>query len=220
MINEIVRIINQKFPVKEIDTGKYKKFKASPLSVTTKQFKADGLGWIACLEGSAMFGLMKMVTIVIHSDERDIPLMSYDYISAMGNHTLLVEYYDTTKDRNQLDLSEMEKIKASLTNMKEYDLGEHWYDSMKLSCSIAKRDKKNKLPQMNQAVLASVKAYCQLAEKMPLLKDGDITEKQKRTAKYVDGLFEHGGPSTDAFVKAIGKEAAYDFFTKIIFKTV
>lgn len=46
-----------------------------------------------------------------------------------------------------------------------------------------------------------------------------MAEKEKKTLhkKYVDGLLSHGGPSTDVFVKALGKEKATDLFENHLF---
>ncbi|MBP5767284.1 MAG: hypothetical protein J6X47_09930, partial [Clostridia bacterium] len=45
----------------------------------------------------------------------------------------------------------------------------------------------------------------------------DVEAKKKKAAVYVEGLLEKGGPSTDAFIKAIGAEKTGELFRKVLF---
>ena len=44
-------------------------------------------------------------------------------------------------------------------------------------------------------------------------------EKQRKSAVYVEGLLENGGPSTDVFVKGLGRERTARLFRHILFGT-
>ena len=211
--------INLAFALKSLDAGEYAAFKASPLTVKLEWYEAQGLGNVSLLRGRAMGGLMKMDTLVINATERDMPLFSYDYISAMGNHTMLVEYYDTLLERAAFDSSSLERIKESISALPDHDLGEHWYDYMKLSASFAKKTKKKELPQLESAFDTALGAYLAVASAKPLLSGEQAAQKREKAAEYVEGLFKNGGPSTDAFVKAIGETKARDLFSRIVFGT-
>ena len=177
------------------------------------------MGNVSFLHGKAMGGLMKMDTLVINAVERDMPLFSYDYISAMGNHTMLVEYYDTLLDAAGFELSSLERIKESISALRDNDLGEHWYDYMKLDASFAKKTKKKELPQLESAFDTALGAYLAIASAKPPLSGEQAAQKRAKAAKYVEGLFKNGGPSTDAFVKAIGEERSRALFSRIVFGT-
>lgn len=216
-ISDALSTIGARFPLTKRDAGAYSRFKAKPLSVALEWYEASGLGNISVIRGKAMAGLMRMDTLVVNAFERDVPLLSYDYIAAMGNHTMLVEYYDTLLAPGEFNVSALQAQKDALAALPSYDLGEHWYDYMKLPASFAKRTKKAALPQLTGAFLSALDAYVMLAADKPALTADEAAVKREKAAAYVDGLLERGGPSTDAFMKALGKEKTTDLFTRIVF---
>lgn len=218
-VDDALQRIHARFPLTKRDAGEYARFQASPLAVMLDWYEAEGLGNVSVIHGKAMLGLMRMDTLVINSVERDAPLFSYDYISAMGNHTMLVEYYDTLLAPEALDAVPLAAVKETIATLPDHDLGEHWYDDMKLSASFAKRAKKAALPQLSHAFLSALDAYLALADGKPPLSEAETRQKRDKAAAYVDGLLEKGGPSTDAFCKTLGREKTEDLFTRIVFGT-
>ena len=72
---------------------------------------------------------------------------------------------------------------------------------------------------MAEASQRALDAYLSLAGGLPLLEPEDRADKRRKAAAYVDGLLTHGGPSTDAFLRAIGPERTRALFTRIVFGT-
>ena len=68
---------------------------------------------------------------------------------------------------------------------------------------------------MSALALEHFKAY--LNVKAPAVTDASA--KQKKASRYVNGLLEHGGPSTDVFKKALGVEKTTELFEKHLFGT-
>ncbi len=83
MMRAALQKLSERFPLTKRDAGEYASFKASPLSVKLDWYEAEGLGNVSLLHGTAMAGLMQMDTLVINPTCRDLPLFSYDYISAI-----------------------------------------------------------------------------------------------------------------------------------------
>lgn len=217
MMEQAIERIRAHFPLTRRDAGRYARIKAGPMGVRIDWYKAAGLGNVSVIHGAAMGGLMQMDTLVINATERDVPLFSFDYIRAMGNHTMLVEYYDTLLDAAGFDASTLLAAKASVATLPDHDLGEHWYDFMKLAGSFAKRTKKAELQRLNAAFSCALAAYLALASAAPALAEPD--GKREKAAAYVNGLLEKGGPSTDAFRKSIGEAETRALFTRIVFGT-
>lgn len=218
-MREALERISAAFPITPRDAGEYAHFKAFPLTVELTCCFAEGLGSVSILRGKAMAGLMRMDTLVINAYLRDVPLFSYDGISAMGNHTVLTEYYDTMLEPAAFDDCALLAVKESVACLPDHDLGEHWYDPIKLSASFAKKTKKTALPRLNEVFFAALDAYLTLAQEKPLLNAQKSAEKQANAASYVSGLLQNGGPSTDAFVKALGAERTKTLFTRFVFGT-
>lgn len=213
-----INIISNYFTMTKCDAGPYGDFKKGTMKVHIDWYICQGLGNVCVLKASAMFGLMKMSTLVINPFEKDAPLFSFDYINAMGNHTLLLELYDTMEEHgeNFIDsLKDLNAVKSSLSQtLANYDLGKHWYDYLKLSPSLAVRTKRANIPQLEQAASNYLELYMKLLTSVK-----PASSKNLKVAEYVDGLFLHGGPSTDAFKKALGEKSARELFEKIVFNT-
>ena len=209
MINDLLSVIAERYPLTDADsiTG----LKASGMKFNIKSYKAEGLGHVSVMSAKGFFGLMKMDTLIVNPYDVDLPLYSYDRIFAMGNDVLIVELYDTIADPDSFG---MRDVKESYTDLTERDPGEHWYDSIKLPVSISKKGKKLNTPRMNELTTEHFKAYLDQA------KPTDMKSlKMEKASLYVEGLISKGGPSTDAFKKAIGEERTAELFRNILFGT-
>lgn len=213
MTNKLLNIIGEEFPLTPISVGGFSKIKASGLTFSVEAYSAEGLGHVSVMRAKGFFGLMKMDTLIINPTERDLPLYSYDRIFAMGNDTLIVELYDTLLGRFSGET--LKKVKDEFAALPERDPGEHWYDNIKLCESISKKGKKI-TPEMDALAEKHFKAY--LSAECGAV--SDKAAKQEKASVYVEGLLSKGGPSTDAFIKAIGKEKTAELFRSYLFKTV
>ena len=157
---------------------------------------------------------MKMDTLIINPTQRDMPLFSYDRVHAMGNDTLIYELYDTILD--QADLSRVEEVKSKYASLPDHDLGEHWYDSIKLAVSLAKKGKKANSAAFDDCALEYLEAFLEAAGEAQYCEPGP---KKDKASVYVEGLLANGGPSTDVFKKGIGDEKTAELFRNILFGT-
>ena len=219
MLEPMPERIGLSFPLREKDPGEYSSFRAGALCVRLRCYEAGGLGSVSLLLGSAMGGLMHLETLVVNPCARDLPLFSCDWIAAPGRRTLLAEYYDTLLSPGLPDAAPLDAVHGAFSDLKDKELGSHWYDTLKLPASFAKTGGRTAQARMAEASRRALDAYLSLAGGLPLLMPEDQAEKRGKTAAYVDGLLTHGGPSTDAFLKAIGPESTRELFTRVVFGT-
>lgn len=214
MMKTLCDAIGAQFPLTELPAGEYATLKANGMTFHIRRYYAKGLGAVSAMEASGFFGLMKMGTLIVNPTEKDMPLLSYDRVHAMGNDTLIFELYDTLLGNAQL--AELEKAKLSGKDLPDHDLGNHWYDSIKLPVSLAKKGKKQQRPAFDALTRDYVDAF---------LRDSlaaspcDARPKREKASVYVEGLLKNGGPSTDVFKKAIGDEKTAELFRRILFAT-
>ncbi len=218
-MKQLLEVINNSFSLVPRDVGEFAAFKAPPMKITLESYSATGLGSVSYVHGTAMAGLMKMDTLVINAVSRDVPLFSCDLICAMGKYTLLVEYYDTLLDAGELDMSALSCAKEQLSHIPDHPLGEHWYDPLKLAPSFSKKAGRGEFAALSAAVKDALTAYAALAKKKPELGAEAAADKLQKSSEYVNGLLEHGGPSTDAFTKAIGAQKTRELFERFVFAT-
>lgn len=188
--------------------------KVSGMHFRIHTYRAGGMGHICAMEATGFLGLMKMDTLIITPTEKDMPLFSYDRVLAMGNDTLIFELYDTLLGCT--DLSPLDQVKQAAAVLPEHDLGSHWYDSIKLPVSLAKKGKKAQSAAFDPLADRYLQAYLEAAESAPAC---EAAPKREKASVYVEGLLKNGGPSTDVFKKGIGEEKTAELFRKVLFAT-
>lgn len=211
MTSKILEKISEKHPLQRIDAGKFSKLKVSGMTFNVETYYAEGLGQVSVMKAKGMLGLMKMDTIIINPIEIDLPIYSYDRIFVASNDTLIVELYDTLLGEYNED--GMNIAKSAFAGIPERDAGEHWYDSIKLGCSISKIGKKKDTISLDALALSHFEAYLD-SSAAPV---SDRIGKQQKASAYVYGLLQNGGPSTDVFKKKLGVSATEELYKKILF---
>lgn len=187
--------------------------KVSGMKFRIRAYTAPGLGHVSEMTATGFFGLMKMDTLIITPTRVDMPLFSYDRILALGNDTMIFELYDTLL--GETDLSALDEAKAACGALPDHDLGSHWYDAIKLPQSLSKKGKKQ-TPAFDKAAGGYLEAYLQAAAgAAPCEEKG----KREKAGVYVEGLLEHGGPSTDVFKRSLGPEKTAELFRGTLFAT-
>lgn len=214
MITKMLAAIGEAFPMTELDCGEYARQKVSGMNFIIRRFHVEGLGSVSSMVASGFFGLMKMDTLIITPTEKDMPLFSYDRVHAMGNDTLIFELYDTLL--GEADLSALQAVKDCAAALPDHDLGEHWYDSIKLAVSLSKKGKKAQTAAFDGCTLQYLTAFLAASKAAPAC---EAAPKREKASVYVEGLLTHGGPSTDVFKKGIGDEKTAELFRKILFAT-
>ncbi|MBE6923052.1 MAG: hypothetical protein E7465_07735 [Ruminococcaceae bacterium] len=214
MIQKMLRTITTKHHLNAITIGEYAKMKVGVMNFQIWAFHAEGLGHVSAMTATGMFGLMKMDTLIINPTERDMPLFSYDRVHALGNDTLIYELYDTILEK--ASLGRVEAVKENCKHLPDHDLGEHWYDSIKLAVSLSKKGKNAHTPVFDACALEYLEAYLADAAEAEYCEPGP---KKDKASVYVEGLLKHGGPSTDVFKKGIGDEKTAELFRNILFGT-
>ena len=211
MTGELLEILRAHYTLETLDAGEFSTLKANGMTFTVQAYHAKGLGHVSVMHAKGFFGLMKMDTLMITPTARDLPLYSYDRIYAMGNDTLIVELYDT--QCAPCDLGALDTVKKRFAHLPERDPGTHWYDDIKLPQSISKKGKKQITPELDAMAVTHLNAYLQACTK----NEFDPKTKRERSAAYVNGLLERGGPSTDVFKKALGEESTARLFRDLLF---
>ena len=214
MIQNLLRTVTESFHLSAAEVGEFRKMKVNGMNFHIWAFEAEGLGHVSAMSATGFFGLMKMDTLIINPTEADMPLLSYDRVHAMGNDTLIFELYDTVT--GEADLTAVADVKAAHASLPDHDLGAHWYDSIKLAESISKKGRKTQTPAFDDLTQCYMDAYlacCKAAAPC------DADAKREKASVYVEGLLSNGGPSTDVFLKAMGREQTARLFRKVLFGT-
>lgn len=208
---DMLAVLKEKHALKQLDVGEWENIKAKGMKFHVQAFEAEGLGHICFMEAKGMMGMMKMDTIVITPKKVDLPLMSFDRVSAGSNRVLIAELYDTVLASTDCKAIEEEKNKSTSLLIKEEK--PHWYDNLRLPESAHYKGKKKQGAEINERALGILNAYLALEAKP--VKDAEA--KNNKSLVYINGLLENGGPATDVFKKQFGDEKTAEFFHKVFF---
>lgn len=214
-LDQMLDRIAKSFELEEKEAGEFSCAKVSGLTFHIRSFYAKGLGNVSIMTGKGMLGLMAMDTLVINPFELDSPLFSYDRIHAMGNDTLLLELYETRLDKTQ-SLSDVDYVVKAFGDIPNEVVPERWYKSITLAQSIKKKGKKVLTSRFDDMAEKYLDAYIEVLKRAPAC---DIVAKTKAAGIYTEGLLNNGGASTDAFLKAKGKDYTARLFRDYLFGT-
>lgn len=215
VMQQMLDKVNHEYPLTEKSAGEFANVKAKGMKFQMKQYEAKGLGNVSVMEAKGFFGLMQMDTLIINPMEKDLPLFSYDRVMAMGNDTLIIELYDTFVEKQ--DISALGLWKKENKNLPDHDLGEHWYDSIKLSESVSKKGKKEHSSAFDKFTIVYFEKF--LNSPAAKASVSDRNAKNQKASVYVEGLLSNGGPSTDVFKKEFGEAKTAKLFRKVLFGT-
>ncbi len=210
-LNELLDIIKENYFLTPINTSAYHNLKVKGMKFDIKAFKVEGLGHVSIMRAKGLFGLMKMDALISNPLELDLPLYSYDRFLAMGNDTLIVEMYDTMIEKNTFE--SMDSLISKYNHLPKRDAGKHWYDDIKLLQSISFKGKKDISSEFDDLAIEHLKNFLDTTANNVT----DSNTKKALSLRYVNGLLENGGPSTDVFTKGIGKVATEELYHKVLF---
>ncbi len=92
--DKICSMVQDRFPVTELDIGELAVAEGNGMTFYTRVFDAVGAGRLCLMEMDSAFG--KMYTATFTPIELDAPIFSCDYMLFGEEQTLLLELYDAT----------------------------------------------------------------------------------------------------------------------------
>ena len=200
MKNTVLQKIQSQYTLEKRDMGNLTQIRKGIYRFDNEAYTIKDTGNLFIMEMKALFGLMKMETIVITPLQKDLSFCNFDIVNAMGRETYIFEMYESSLA--DTDLSAFEKIKEKYAYLTSYPTEPRWYDEVRLPSSISKTGKKisSDADRMSEECLDT---YLELLKSAP-----DCNPEEKKTAvrKYVDRLISEGGMAVDSMNKIIGPE--------------
>ena len=203
--------VASRFPLRELDIGRYASISGKEMRFITRVYDAEGAGRLCLMEMRAFAGFMRMESAVFSPTGLDGPLFSCDTVEALGSSTLLLELYDTTLSHPVME--KLNEIKEKYAALPPYDPGKHWYDALRLPVSDCKKGFRRRA-----AFAAYAKDYGEAYfALLPGCGACDPAEKMRKNAEYAEGLLKNGGPAVDTFRKILGREKTAEFLKRYMF---
>ncbi len=202
------------------DPGEYRVMKLNPLmKFDVEQYQVEGLGNLSVMRVN--MGVMQMATFVVTPLEKNMPLLSADYMYILGSRKSYLEFYDVVKEKDEEYQKLMGQLSAVLEQygeLEDIEVSPAWYQDL-LTVTAYKGGGGQEDIQLQNMLTESIGVYMKHAAELPVLEREEQEEKRSITAAYTDGLIEKGGISTDVFKSSLGDEKTRDFFGKVFFGT-
>lgn len=219
-IDEIVAAVSEGHTVKKIETGEFSDMRVySIVHIQSEQYEVEGIGNLSLMKVNA--GIMQMATAVLAPANKDIPLLSCDYMYILGNRTAYIEQYDVCEVRDDTYNAWTERfgsLFAEYGDLPDTQASGGWYDSI-LTSAAYKATKPASDEKIREMLIRSIKLYLEEADSYPELTGDMITSKLDRVKAYSDRLIDEGGVSTNFFVSAFGTDKTRSFFDNVFFGT-
>jgi len=219
-IDESLEEIGRHFTVTEVDPGEYARMELNPLmKFDVEQYDIEGVGNLSVMRVN--MGIMQMATLVITPAERNMPLLSADYMYILGTRKSYLEFYDVVAQKDdayQTVLDAISRAGSGYDHLEAIGVSEAWYEHL-LTVTFYKTGGIGADDDLRGMLTDCLSAYLDASKALPLLDAEAQAEKRRITVEYTDGLIEKGGISTDVFKDALGDEETKRFFDQVFFGT-
>ena len=219
-INAVLEELEANYTVTPRDAGEYEEMKLFGLmKFDVDQYDIEELGNLSVMRVN--MGVMQMATAVITPRDKNMPLLSADYMYILSNRKCYLEFYDVVKEKddqyNRL-LNAISDAQSNYGHLEDIEASPAWYEHL-LTVTTYKTGKADADRDLEKLLVDSLKVYLDYSKQFPVLSEEEQNEKLSITMEYTDGLIEKGGISTDVFKKALGDEETKKFFDQVFFGT-
>lgn len=212
--------LEQHYTVTPIDVGEYTEMKIYGLmKFHVEQYNIEELGNLSVMRVN--MGVMQMATAVITPKDKNMPLLSADYMYILSNRKAYLEFYDVVKEKDEQYtqlLAALSEVQNHYDYLENIETSPAWYAHL-LTVTSYKGGKADVDKDLEAMLVDSLKVYLEHSKQLAPLSEDAKAEKLAITLEYTDGLIEKGGISTDVFKKELGNEETKKFFDQVFFGT-
>lgn len=219
-VTETMNLLAKGHVVTEIPAGEYQEMKAyGIMKFHVKQYDIQDVGNLSVM--TVNIGMMQMATLVFTPLEKDLPLLSCDYMYILNNRKAYVELYDLVEEKTDEYQSWLEKYKAArdaYSDLADTQASAAWYEHL-LTVVTYKAGKPADDERLQGLLLDTVQVYLNQADSYAKMEPEQQDTKKALIKNYSDRLIDEGGISTDFFKKAFGPDVTRKFFDQVFFGT-
>jgi hypothetical protein len=219
-VDAVLEELRKEHTVTPVDPGDYKEMTIyGIMKFHVEQYDIEDVGNLSVMRVN--MGVMQMATVVITPKDKNLPLLSADYMYILNNRKAYLEFYDVVAEKDQQYLQLLDglaDVKKNYSHLKDIETTPAWYADLLTVTSYKGGDSKADA-QLQGMLVDSLHVYLEHGKSFPLLSEEDRAQKTAITVAYTDGLIEKGGISTDVFKKELGNEETKKFFDQVFFGT-
>lgn len=219
-VDAVLAELSKEYTVTPVDPGEYEEMTISGImKFHVQQYDIQDIGNLSIMRVN--MGVMQMATVVITPTDKNLPLLSADYMYILSNRKSYLEFYDVVAEKDEQYVSllnALEDVQTKYDHLQDIETTPAWYAHL-LTVTTYKGGDKKADPDLQNMLVDSLHVYLTHGKDFPTLSDEEKSEKIAITVEYTDGLIEKGGISTDVFKKELGDEETKKFFDNVFFGT-
>lgn len=219
-VEAVLAELRSEYTVTEVDPGEYQQMTISGImKFHVEQYDIEDIGNLSVMRVN--MGVMQMATVVITPQDKNLPLLSADFMYILSNRKAYLEFYDVVAEKDQQYMSLLEgigNVHKNFEHLEDITTSPAWYEHL-LTVTVYKGGTAKADADLEKMLVDSLHVYLTEAKSFPLLDEAQKAEKLAITVEYTDGLIEKGGISTDVFKKELGDEETKKFFDQVFFGT-
>ena len=219
-VDAVLAELNSQYTVTPVDPGEYEEMTISGImKFHVEQYDIHEIGNLSIMRVN--MGVMQMVTVVITPQDKNLPLMSADFMYILSNRKAYLEFYDVVAEKDEQYmglLTSLQTVHKDYEHLEDITTSPAWYEHL-LTVTVYKGGNRKVDADIQNLLVDSLEVYLEEAKDFPLLTEEQRNQKQTITVEYTDGLIEKGGISTDVFKNSLGDEETKKFFDQVFFGT-
>lgn len=222
LVEESLAEISKHYKVTPASSYDYETVKVNPLmNFDIDRYEIEGIGNMSVMTVNA--GFMQMASIIITPRDKNIPMLSTDFMYILSNRKDYVEYYDLVEDKEDPEykamISELDALRKDIySRYTEVKTEPRWYTPL-ADVTVHISGKPADDEGLRAVMTDNIKAYLEISKNFEPISGEEREAKLRITKEYSDRLVDEGGISTDAFKKKLGPDTTKDFFDHVLFGT-
>lgn len=187
------------------------------IKFNVNQYELENVGNVSIM--TVNMGVMQMGTLVVAPYDKDVPVLSTDFMYILANRKYIMEMDNTVIDSGeayQAKCKEGNQLIATFSDLAEYPGKPSWLDEVQ---DVLARKQSKDTSRLDTLVTEVSRFYADWLKEAPQLTAEERAEKVAATKAYSDKLIDLGGLSTDVFKQALGVDVTRDFFDSVFFGT-
>lgn len=218
-LDDAVAMLGENYKVTQLPAGEFEAMPCGKLDFHIKHYDIENFGHLQTMN-TAESKEMQLATFVITPFDKNLPLISHDFLFIGETRMFIMEVYALVDKRDEtfeLYLDKFRKVFESKPDIPDMPLKPNWYDDIRplyVGKKVKTMDNDNDLVELFRK---GMDVYQSMEKELPFLNEEEAKVKYDITLEYVDKLVSLGGASTDVWKKQKGEEYVDRFFHEVFF---
>ncbi|MBR5363600.1 MAG: tyrosine-protein phosphatase [Oscillospiraceae bacterium] len=224
--DNILKMISQYYNVKPLDAGEFANISMTAplapgfmvtLDFEVQQYEVEGYGNLSVMKTD---GMQQMSTIVLTPFNKDLPLISTDYMFNGEGRVSYIEFYGLgiNGDENIPAFEALRPLQTKYAQYADQPPTPGWFDEVR-TMGLFKATTYKDDAAISQMLYDSFRITLDASKTSPDLSEAQRIARYYKTQDYVDHLISNPGVSTAIFNMCLGAERTSQFFNNVFFGT-